>query len=156
MKNPYQPTDPAEAANATARLKMMPSLEETEAQLKETIEQIGAKASSLVPSLVWTWHREPSRAGCTPPYEQSDGQLVLMPNYVSDIPIPENSWKPVFEIARDAAAKLGANSIQVFRDSPDNHDVEFFNETGTSIRLGTQKAALISGSTGCRLPRDKK
>lgn len=118
MKNPYKPTDPGNATKAAATLQKLPSLEETQTQLKDTIEQIGAKASSLVPSLVWTWHREPSRAGCNPPYEQSDGALVLMPNYVSNTSIPEENWKPVFEIARDAAAKLGANSIEVFRDAP--------------------------------------
>lgn len=156
MKDPYMPTDSGDAAKAAATLNTLPSLEDTQTQLKTTIEQIAAAATAIVPTLAWHWLDEPSHGGCSPPYEQSDGELVLMPKYVSDTPIPEDSWKPVFEIARDAAAKLGATTLEVFRDAPGNHDVEFFNETGTSLRLGSQKAALISGSTGCRLPRNKK
>ncbi|MDI3314402.1 MAG: LppA family lipoprotein [Mycobacterium sp.] len=156
MKNPYKPTDPDAASKAAATLNTLPSLEDTQTQLKTTIEQIGTAASAIAPTLAWHWLDEPSRGGCSPPYEQSDGQEVLMPNYVSNTPIPEENWQSVFDIARDAAAKLGANSIEVFRDAPGNHDVEFFDETGTTIRLGSQQVALISGSTGCRLPRDRK
>jgi hypothetical protein len=56
-------------------------------------------------------------------------------------------------VARAAAAQLGAGDVEVFHDRLGFHDVRFYNETGTALRIGTQKAALISGSTG-RLPRN--
>lgn len=156
MNNPYQPTDPSEATRAATSLTSLPSLEDTQAELTSVIEQIGRAASAIAPTLVWRWNREPSRGGCNPPYEQSEGELILMPNYVSDFPIPEQSWGQVLAVARDAAARMGATSTEVFHDEPGFHDVRFYNETGTAVRIGSQKAALISGSTGCRLPRDKK
>ena len=156
MTNPHQPTGPSEATKAAANLKSLPSLEDTETQLHATIEQVGAKARSIDPTLTWRWLDEPSRAGCNPPYEKSEGELILMPKYVSDNPIPDESWSQVLAVARDAAAKLGATSVEMFHDEPGFHDVRFYNETGTALRIGTEKAALITGSTGCRLPRDQK
>lgn len=156
MTDPYHPTSPADSAQAAETLKTLPSLEYTEAQVHATIEHIGAQATAISPSLNWYWHREPSRGGCLPPYEQSGGEEILMDNYVSDTPIPEESWAQIFAIARDAATKLGATGLEVFKDAPGDHDVRFYNQTGTAIRLGSWKAALITGSTGCRLPRDKK
>jgi hypothetical protein len=155
-KNPYQPTDPGEAAKAAKSLDDLPSLEDTEAELTSVIEQLGHDASTIVPTLTWRWLDEPSRGGCSPPYEQSEGELILLANYVSETPIPDENWDQVLAIARDAAAKLGTTGMEVFQDAPRNHDVRFYNKTRTALRIGSQKAALISGDTGCRLPRDKK
>jgi len=156
MTNPYEPTDSSEATKAAAALTALPALEDTERQLTAAIEQIGQQAAAIVPGLAWHWHREASRGGCNPPYEQSEGQLILLPNYVSDTPIPDENWNQVLVIAKDAATKFGATNMEVFHGAPGFHDVRFYNDTGTDIRLGSQKAALISGSTGCRLPRNKK
>lgn len=156
MTNPYKPTDPSEATKAAAALTALPYLEDTERQLTALIEQIGQQATAIVPALAWHWHREASRGGCNPPYEHSEGQLILMPNYLSDNPIPDENWGQVLAIAKDAAGKFGATSVEVFHDTPGFHDVRSYNDTGIDIRIGSQKAALISGSTGCRLPRNKK
>jgi hypothetical protein len=155
-KDPYQPTDPGEAAKAAKSLDDLPSLEDTEAELTSVIEQLGHDASTIVPTLSWYWHREPSHGGCLPPYEQSEGELTRMPSYLSDTPIPDESWDHVLAIARDAAAKLGTTGMEVFQDAPGNHDVRFYNKTGTALRVMSQKAAVLTGDTGCRLPRDKK
>ncbi|SLG77889.1 lipoprotein LppV [Mycobacteroides abscessus subsp. massiliense] len=156
METPYKPTDPTDATKAAVNLAALPSLEETHTQLTSLIEEIGAQATAIAPELTWKWNREPSRGGCNPPYEQSQGELILMPNYISSTPIPEEHWRQIFEIAKKAAASLGATSVETFQDSPNNHDVRLYNETGTAVRIGSQKAALISGSTGCRLPAAKK
>jgi hypothetical protein len=157
-KDPYRPTDPGEAAKAAKSLEDLPSLEDTQTKLTSVIEQIGHDAAGIAPALTWQWDHEPgpSSVGCNPPYEQSEGEEILMANYVSDVPIPDENWDQVLAIARDAAAKLGTTGMEVFQDAPGRHDVRFYNKTGTALRIGSQKAALISGSTGCRLPRDKK
>ena len=69
--------------------------------------------------------------------------------------IPEQYWKQAYDIVAQAAGALGATAVTVFKDAPDNHDVQFSSQTGTTVRFGSQKAALLSGSTGCRLPADK-
>jgi hypothetical protein len=155
MKNQYQPTDPSHASQAATSLTALPTLEDTQTHVESMIEHVGQGISAVVPGVTWTWRRESSRGGCNPPYEQSDGQEVLLANYVSDVPIPEQHWKQAYDIAAQAASALGAATVTVFKDAPNNHDVQFSNGTGTTLRLGSQAAALITGSTGCRLPANR-
>jgi len=155
VSNPYKPTDPGQASQAAASLTQLPTLEDTKAQLTAAIEQVGQQISALAPGIAFTWRHEESRVGCRPPYEQSEGQVILLPSYVSDVPIPEQNWKQAYDIAAAAAQTLGATTVTVFKDAPSDHDVQFSGETGTIVRLASQKAALVSGHTGCRLPADK-
>jgi hypothetical protein len=151
-KNPYQPTDPTDASQAAAQLQSLPSLEDTKEQMMALIQHVGEQISAAVPIVAFSWRLEPSRAGCRPPYEQSDGQEILLAKYVSDVPIPEQQWKQAYDIAAQAASSIGATSATVFKDEPNNHDVQFAGDTGTILRLASQKATLVTGSTGCRLP----
>lgn len=155
VKNPYQPTDPTQASNAATSLKSLPSLEDTQAQMKSVIEHVGQQISAVAPTVTFTWRRDDSRAGCSPPYEQSEGQEILLAKYVSDVPIPEANWKQAYDLAAQAAHTLGAGTVTVFKDTPNNHDVQFSSDTGTILRIGSQAAALLTGSTGCRLPASK-
>ena len=155
-RNPDQPTDPTQASQAAASLTSLPSLEDTQAQIESAIEQLGHQITVIAPTVTWEWRRDNSRGGCNPPYEQSNGEQILLRNYVSDTPIPEQNWKQTFDVAQQTANSLGANNLTTFKDSPNNHDVEFSSNTGTTLRFGSQAAALITGSTGCRLPRGQK
>ncbi|MCV7224533.1 LppA family lipoprotein [Mycolicibacterium komossense] len=155
MGNPYKPTDPTQASQAAASLTSMPTLEDTESQMRSTIEQVGQQISAINPAIKWAWTREDTRVGCNPPYEQSDGQEIVMGSYVSDVPIPEQNWQQAHDIAQKAATTLGNTTVSVFKDAPNDHDIQFSTSTGTTLRLGSQKAALITGSTGCRLPANK-
>lgn len=122
-----------------------------QATMTSTIERVGQQISGLAPEVVWAWRREPSKGGCIPPYEQSEGKQILMPNYVSEVPIPEQNWKQAYEITQQAANTLGAATVTVFKDNPNDHDVQFSSDTGTKLRLASQAAAVITGGTGCRL-----
>jgi Lipoprotein confined to pathogenic Mycobacterium len=155
MSNPYQPTDPTEARQAATRLQSLPSLEDTKAQMTAAIERVGQQISTIAPTVSFAWRLEESSGGCTPPYEKSDGQEILLAKYVSDVPIPEQNWKQAYDIAAQTANTLGATAVTVFKDGPDNHDLQFSSETGTVLRFASQKATLLTGSTGCRLPANK-
>jgi Lipoprotein confined to pathogenic Mycobacterium len=155
VSNPYQPTDPTDATQAAAALTALPTLEDTKAQMTAAIERVGQQISAAVPAVKFTWRLDEGRVGCNPPYEQSQGQEILLAKYASDVPIPEQNWKQAYDIVSQAASGLGATSVTVFQDAPNFHDVQFSSETGTVLRLASQKAALITGSTGCRLPADK-
>lgn len=155
VSNPDKPTDATQAGRAAASLTSLPTLEDTKAQMMSTIEQVGRQISAIAPAVAFTWRHEESRGGCSPPYEQSDGNLILLAKYVSDVPIPEQSWRQAYEVASQAARGVGAPTVTVFQDAADFHDVQFSSETGAVLRLASQKAALLTGSTGCRLPADK-
>jgi hypothetical protein len=156
VSNPYKPTDPTQASQAASTLTSLPSLEDTKTQMIATMEQVGQRISTAVPTTKFTWRHDESRVGCRPPFEQSDGQVILLPSYVSDVPIPEPNWKQAYDIIAAAAKILGAESVLVFKDAPGDHDVQFSNDTGTVLRLASQKAAVVSGHTGCRLPASKR
>jgi hypothetical protein len=118
------------------------------------IEKVAQQISAIAPGVSWQWSRDESRSvGCPPPYEQSEGQYVRLGQYYSDVPIAEQHWKQAYDIVADAASSLGATNVTVFRNEPGDHDVNFSSETGTTLRFGTQKAAPLSGRTGCRLAR---
>jgi hypothetical protein len=157
MNDRYQPTAPTEADQAADELTSLPSLEDTQNALKAAIGGVGQRISAIdptvTPPVAFGWRHAPSRTGCKPPYEQSAGKDILLPSYVSEVPIAEQHWKQAYGIAQQAAAALGAATVTVFKDAPNDHDVQFSNDTGTTLRLGSQAAALITGSTGCRLPR---
>lgn len=158
VNNPYQPTDPTQASQAATSLNSLPTLEDTQAALKAAIEDVGQRISAIdptaAPPVAFSWRHAESRTGCTPPYEQSPGKEILMPSYISEVPLAERNWPRALDIAKAAAATLGATNATVFKDEPNNHDVQFSSDTGTTFRFGSQAAVLITGGTGCRLPAD--
>ena len=111
VSNPYKPTEPGQASQAAASLTALPTLEDTKAQLTGAIEQIGQQISALAPGVSFAWRHEESRVGCRPPYEQSEGQVIMLPSYVSDMPIPEQNWKQAYDITAAAAKILGATTV---------------------------------------------
>jgi hypothetical protein len=153
VDKPYQPTDPTTASQAATVLTSLPSLEDTKTQMETAIVQLGHQITAIAPTVSWDWRREDSRGSCNPPFDQSDGERIELRGYVSDTPIPEQNWKQAYDLAQQAATSVGATNLTVFKDAPNDHDVQFTSDTGTTLRFGSQAAALISGSTGCRLPR---
>ena len=155
MSNPYKPTDPTQASQAAASLTSLPTLEDTRAQLIAAIEHVGQQISAVAPAMKFEWRLDEGRVGCSPPYEQSQGQEILLAKYVSDVPVPEQVWNRVYEIVAEAARTLDAGNVTVFKNAPNDHDAQFSSKTGTVLRVASQKAALLTGSTGCRLPASK-
>jgi hypothetical protein len=138
-------------------LQSLPTLEDTRAQIVAAIEQVAQQISLLMPQTSWSWQREESRTGgCPAPYKESEGQELLLAHYVSEVPIPEQSWRQAYDIAANAAHGLGAVKVTVFQDNAGFHDVQFSSDTGLTFRFASQKAALLTGSTGCRLPAAKR
>lgn len=156
VKNPYEPTEPGKAAQAAETLTTLPSLEDTRAQLETAIEALGHQISLIAPEVSFHWRREDSRGNCMAPFEQTGGEVILLRKYVSSTPIPELRWQQAYELAVETAHSLGADNLTVFKDNPNDHDLQFTNDTGTTLRFASQAAALITGRTGCRLPQKSR
>ncbi|WP_100483797.1 LppA family lipoprotein [Mycobacteroides abscessus] len=156
MNNRYAPTPQTEAAKALEELKTLPSLEDTEARVQAAVDEIIAATTQLVPGVKWRKFDDRTIGNCEPPYDQSAGKRVFLPKYVSEVPVPEENWHQVYEIARKEAAEIGATKSDALQDIPGKHDFRFYNDTGTAIRIGSQKTAMVAGYTGCRLPAAKK
>lgn len=157
VSNPYEPTPPDESAKALEVLKTLPSLEDTKAQLHETIESIKDSIETLIPKVTWREFDKGSKAGCFKPYDQSDGQSVYLPDAVaSGVSVSEVNWALILQAAKEAAAKLGIADVQVFQDNPGKHDVGLYGPGGIFIKVGYAGNLVISGYTGCRLPAAKR
>ncbi|WP_343598784.1 LppA family lipoprotein [Mycobacterium sp.] len=157
MYKPYEPTPPTEAAKALDQLKALPSFEATKAQVQAAMNEITTGASKLIPSITWETPSEGSGLGCQRPYEQTDGKGYFLPDEVAEnVAVSEQDWAKIVQTAKEAAAKLDATDTQVMKDEPGHHDVGFYGPTGIFIKVGYAGNLVVSGYTGCRLPRDKK
>ncbi|WP_405161514.1 LppA family lipoprotein [Nocardia sp. NBC_01499] len=151
---PYgEPTPPDDTTKAAETLKTLPSLEDTEARLKQAVEQIGTAATAINPALRWAWNRDRATLGCDKPYDQTNGQRAILQHYVSDTAISEQDWPRIEEATRTAAATFEATQVQILQNKPGHHDVRFSSDDGTTFGISTQQAAVITARTGCRLPK---
>ncbi|VBA60395.1 LppA family lipoprotein [Mycobacterium attenuatum] len=157
VENPDAPTPPSAAAHALAELKTLPSFEDTKVQVQDVMNEITTAASKIIPSIIWETLDEGSTGNCQQPYEQTDGKRHFLPDAVAvRVSVSETDWTKIVEAAKQAAAKIGVTNVQVIKDRPGDHDVWFSGPTGAFIKVGYRGNLVVSGYTGCRLPRDKK
>ncbi|PTR24217.1 putative LppA-like lipoprotein [Rhodococcus sp. OK519] len=151
MGNPYNHTD-EEIAAAAALLPTLPTLEDTEKQITDAVMQIADAATAIAPELQWEWRRKRTQFSCGGAFGKTDGLQIDLQNYVSPTPIPDAAWPRILQAARDIAAPLGITQLNVHVDEPGDHDVVLTSDDGNRITFGTNVAAVISATTGCRLP----
>jgi hypothetical protein len=157
VSQPNSPTPSTQATKALEELKSLPSLEDTAAQVQAALDEITAAASKAVPTIVWTTANNEDTGNCEAPYDQTDGKRQFLPNRVAEnAGISEQQWTELLQTAKDAAAKLGATDVQVMQDQPGKHDVWFTGPAGVFIKFSYKGNMVVSGYTGCRLPKDKK
>lgn len=157
VNQPHNPTPSTDAAKALATLRSLPSFEDTQTQVQAAMNEIITATSKLIPSIAWETPHEGSGLGCERPYDQTDGRSYFLPDEVAaNVAVSEQQWASIQEAAKQAAAKLDATDMQVMHDNPGNHDVGFYGPTGIFIKVGYRGNLVVSGYTGCRLPRDKK
>ena len=154
---PYPATPSTEAARALNELKTLPSYEDTMAEVQAAIDEIVATTSKIAPTITWETPEEGSSGNCEAPYEQTDGQRYFLPHHVGvGAQLSESDWAAILDATQHAAAKIGATGMQVMQDQPGFHDVWFSGPTGIFIKVSYKGNLVVSGYTGCRLPRDRK
>ncbi|MCU1647160.1 MAG: hypothetical protein JWN03_7435 [Nocardia sp.] len=163
MDSEPQNTGPAETSQFAKELQTRPSLEDTQARLKQAFEDLAAYASSLVPGMTWKWvHTDQYPSGCDAPFDQTTGRRYHMPDYTTQGGdtahgggIPDDVWPAVREKARQLAAGLGAteNDPFPFNEKVGDRQARFYGSNGTVLWIATRG---ISGDTGCRLPATEK
>ncbi|NEW29982.1 LppA family lipoprotein [Nocardia cyriacigeorgica] len=144
---------PEQIAHAEDMMRKLPSVQDTEAQLIALIRQIAEAVRSVAPGLAWETevNRGQNTLGCPGPYLKTDGVSMTTDRLISSVPISDTEWPNVLRMARSIAAEQGITSVTIIADQPGRHDVTLHSpDHGNEIRLGTRKAALITGVTGCR------
>ncbi|GAA5077668.1 hypothetical protein GCM10023319_15250 [Nocardia iowensis] len=153
MKDPYRPAPKEDIAHAEAKMRELPSVEATERELAATIQQIADGAKIVAPELDWRTevNRGQGTLGCPSPYLETDGVSMTTDSLVSSVPISDTQWPDVLKVARDIAARNGITALTVRADTPGHHDIVLHSpDHGNEIKIGTRKAAIITGLTGCR------
>lgn len=163
MDSEPQNTGPAETSQAAKELQTRPTLEDTQAHLKQAFEDLAAYASSLVPGMTWKWvSTDQYPSGCDAPFDQTTGRQYHMPDYITQGGdaahgggIPDDVWPVVRDKARQIAADLGATESDPFpfNEKVGDRQARFYGSNGTVLWLATRG---ISGDTGCRLPAADK
>jgi hypothetical protein len=157
VSEPYPPTPSTDAAHALEQLRSLPSLEETKTQVQAAIDEITSAATNLIPGIQWAAAPNAGEGNCEAPYEQTDGRRSFLPNQVAErVPVSEQQWGELLNVARVSAAELGATDEQVMQDQPGHHDVWFTGPAGVFIKFSYKGNMVVAGYTGCRLPQDKK
>ncbi|WP_051499007.1 LppA family lipoprotein [Nocardia sp. BMG51109] len=157
LNDPDHPATEEDIAHAEAMMRELPAAEDTERQLAATVRQIADAAKTVAPALDWQVHpdRGMNQLGCPSPYLEADGVSFTTDRLISSVPISDTEWAAVLPLARDVATREGMTSLTVQADKPGRHDVILHSpDHGNEIRLGTDKAALLTGTTGCRFRAD--
>ena len=151
------PTPSTQATQAIEQLNSLSSLEETKKKVQAAIDEIIAAATKVIPGGVWMAATNAGEGNCEAPYEQTDGRRYFLPNQVAErVSVSEDQWDELLQVAKNAAAKLGATDVQVMQDEPGRHDVWFTCPAGVFIKFSCKGNVLVSGYTGCRLPQDRR
>ena len=152
MENSDQPTPTSQPTDAIDELRALPSLEDTKAQVQAAMDQIIAAAGAAIPTATWQTADNEQEDWCEPPYGTS-GRRYFLPNRIAPkAAVSEQNWADILKVAKDAAAGVGATSVQVIHDEPGNHDVWFSGPAGIFIKVSYQGNLVVAGYTGCRLP----
>jgi hypothetical protein len=148
-----QPGNAHAAAAAMEKLRALPSLEDTEAQIRNAVVELSDYLASLIPGMNWDWYDDRSNGGCMPPYNTTGEKDIYLAIYGGSQPIPDSLWSRAVDRVKEVATGFGAGERDMVRDEPGSHEVWFTSPEGTTIRLGTRKMTTIVANTGCRLPR---
>jgi hypothetical protein len=131
---------------------VLPSLEDTKAQVQAAMDEITRAASAAIPTAAWQTGDNAGEDWCEPPYGTL-GKRYFLPNRIAPrVEVSEQNWADVLKVAKDAAAEISATNVQVIHDEPRNHDVWFTSSTGAFIKVSYQGNMVVAGYTGCRLP----
>ncbi len=152
MNDPDRPSK-EDIAHAEAELRQLPSVEDTERQLAVLLQRIADAAKTVAPELEWRTLRDrgQGKLGCPSPYLETAGVSMTTDSLTSAVPITDDEWPRVLQAARDLAAETGITALTVRADTPGRHDITLHApDHGNEITLGTNKAALLTGLTGCR------
>jgi hypothetical protein len=151
MTHPGSP-QPTASAELNDKLMEWPSLEETKRQLQGAIDEISTAAATIVPGMKFSDYHGESGLKCDGPYADTAARGRYLPDRAGEgAKISEDQWAKIADVAKAAAAKVGATNVQVMKNSPGDRDVWFNGPGGSSIKLAYRVDLVISGYTGCRL-----
>lgn len=132
-------------------LRAKPPLEDAKDQYRAAVTQLANAITALVPGLTWrtdmdTW------TGCGGEYEWTRAKAAYFMIVFSG-PIPDDKWLQAVQIVKDGVEQFGATGFGVMKNKPADHDVYFAGHGDVEFKCSTQKAAVLTAQSDCRISR---
>lgn len=145
------PLSPEKVAELENPLRAKPPLEDAKDQYRAAVTQLANAITALVPGLTWrtdmdTW------TGCGGEYEWTRAKAAYFMIVFSG-PIPDDKWLQAVQIVKDGVEQFGATGFGVMKNKPADHDVYFAGHGGVEFKCSTQKAAVLTAQSYCRISR---
>ena len=145
-EGPLSPEKVAELENA---LRAKPALEAAKDEYRAVAAEMANAITALVPGLTWrtdmdTW------TGCGGDYEWTRAKAAYFMVVFSG-PIPDDKWPQAVQIVKDRGKQFGATNFGVMKNKPGDHDVYIAGHGGVEFKLSTQKAAVLTAQSDCRI-----
>lgn len=142
---------PEKVAELENPLRAKPPLEDAKDQYRAAVTQLANAITALVPGLTWrtdmdTW------TGCGGEYEWTRAKAAYFMIVFSG-PIPDDKWLQAVQIVKDGVEQFGATGFGVMKNKPADHDVYFAGHGGVEFKCSTQKAAVLTAQSDCRISR---
>ncbi|MCV7257879.1 LppA family lipoprotein [Mycobacterium shimoidei] len=143
------PLSPEKVAALEDALRSKPPLEAAQAQYRTAVSQIADAVAGLVSGLTWRLDTDSWR-GCDGPYVWTRAKYAYLMVVFSG-PIPDDKWPQAVQIVKDGVKQFGATNFGVMKDKPNDHDVYFSGHDGVDFKFSTQKAAVLTAQSDCRM-----
>ena len=131
------------------QLHTKPPLEAAQAEYAAAVEQMAERIVALIPGLTWKMEQN-TWDGCGGKYVDTNAKNAYLMATFSG-PIPDSVWPQSLQIVKDIAGQKDAHEFGTFKDQPGDHDVYIAGPDGIEFRFGTQKAAVLTAKSDCRL-----
>ncbi|ETW25718.1 LppA family lipoprotein [Mycobacterium gastri] len=143
------PLSPERVAELENPLRAKPSLEAAKEQYLAAVTQMASAIAALALGLTWrtdmdTW------TGCGGDYEWTRAKAAYFMIVFSG-PIADDKWPQAVQIVKDGAKQFGATNFGTMKNKPGDHDVYIAGHGGVEFKLSTQKAAVLTAQSDCRI-----
>jgi len=146
---PTSGTGMAAPRDPDAILRDRPPFEAAQQQYLAAVTDTANRIAALAPGLTWQVEENGWR-GCGGEFVHTKGVQAYVFAVFSG-PIPDPVWPRTVPIVVDAAARLGATTVQPLADRPADHEIVVTGTGGVEVRFGTAAATVLSTKSDCRL-----
>ncbi|KZS80719.1 hypothetical protein A4G29_22095 [Mycobacterium kansasii] len=143
------PLSPERVAELENPLRAKPSLEAAKDEYRAAVTQMANAITALEPGLTWSTD-EDSWNHCDGEYVWTHAKMAYLMIVFSG-PIPDDKWPQAVQIVKNGANQFAANNFGTMKNKPGDHDVYISGHGGVEFKLSTQKAAVLTAQSDCRI-----
>ncbi len=142
---------PERVAELEDQLRTRPPFEAAADEYRGAVRGIADQIAALVPGTTWNFVQD-TWTSCGGEYVWTDAKEAYFSVGFSG-PIPDEKWDQAVQIVKDGTKRFGATNFSVVKDKSGDHDVDLAGTNGVDFKLSSQKAAVLTARSDCRISR---